>query len=213
MLRTGLSSLSAGDPADVVDQNVALFIDGTIFDICRVRGRNNTQEAFCDGHHHRHALGMQGVIGPNGLLLDIWGMYAGRRHDEFFVNDSGVNTRMRDCQEGNVVQYKIMGDKAYSVRSHIGSPFVGSNVSAEQRAFNLSLSRLRVCVEHGFGKMKKVMSSFVTYEKRMQLFSSPGGRYFVNAAILANCHTCLNGSQVGQYFDVSPPTIQEFLGV
>eukprot|EP00752_Nemacystus_decipiens_P009445 g8444.t1 len=164
------ASEAGGDDINVVDQNVALFIDGTIFEICRVRGRNNTQEAFWDGHHRRHALGMQGVIAPNGLLVDVWGMYPGRRHDEHMVFDSGVNTRMRDCQAGNVLQYKIMGDKAYSVRSHIGSPFVGNNISPQQRAFNLNLSRLRVSVEHGFGK-------------------------------------------VGQYFDVAPPTIHEYLGV
>ena len=79
---------------------------------------------------------MQGVIAPNGLLVDVWGMYPGRRHDEHMVFDSGVNTRMRDCQAGNILQYKIMGDKAYSVRSHIGSPLVGNNICDKDNSHN-----------------------------------------------------------------------------
>lgn len=208
----GMAALEPGDDPGVVHQNIALFVDGTNFGLCRVRGRNNLQESLYDGHHREHALVLQGVVAPNGLLVDVSGLYPGRRHDDHIVGDSRLNERMRESQDGNVFQYKIMGDKAYSVRSHIGSPFVGNDLTPPQRAFNLNLSKLRVSVEHAFGKTK-VMSAFVTYDTNMRLFGSPVGRYFVNAVIIANCHTCMNGSLVGQYFGVAAPSIHEYLGV
>lgn len=208
----GVEMLPEGSAFQAVDQNISEFIDGTNFDLARMDGRNNMQETFYDGHKKKHAVVFQGVVAPNGILTDLSGPYPGRRHDEYMVTASQVNERMRDCQAGNLLQYKLMGDKAYTVRSHIGRPFVGNDLSPEQVGFNLSLSRLRVSVEHIFGKMK-VMSAPVTWKAEMKLFASPVGRYFVNAAILANCHTCLNGSVVGQYFDCDPPSIHDYLGV
>ncbi|CAM9773773.1 unnamed protein product, partial [Ectocarpus sp. 12 AP-2014] len=121
-----------------------------------------------------HAVVFQGVVAPNGILTDLSGPYPGRRHDEYMMTASQVTDRMRDCQAGNLLQYKLMGDKAYTVRSHIGRPFVGNDLSPEQVGFNLSLSHLRVSVEHIFGKMK-VMSALVTWKAEMKLFASPVG--------------------------------------
>lgn len=130
-------------------------------------------------------------------------------HDEFMVTDSRINERMRDAQLGRLRQHKLVGDKGYAVRSHIGQPFVGSNLSPQQRAFNLILSKLRVSAEHLFGKVK-VLSAFLMYDYQLKVFKSPVGKYMINAALLANAHTCLDGSVVGSYYDVEAPSLNAY---
>ena len=52
--------------------------------------------------------------------------------------------------------------------------------------------------------MKAINSSKITKIK-------PVCKLYIVAALLANCHTCLYGSQTGQFFDLDPPEHETYL--
>lgn len=62
-------------------------------------------------------------------------------------------------------------------------------------------------VEWGFGKICQTFA-FLDFKKNLKLLLQPIGRYYLVAAILINCHTCLYGSQTSIYFDLDPPSIE-----
>ena len=84
---------------ELVDKNIAAFVDGTKMEMSRPIGHDNIQEAVWDGHHRQHNLGFQGVTGPNGIILDVNGPHPGRRHDQFMLIESGINERMKNVQD------------------------------------------------------------------------------------------------------------------
>ena len=49
----------------------------------------------------------------------------------------------------------IYGDPAYPLRRHLQSPYRDGNLSDEQRAFNSSMSSVRVAVEWVFGDITR----------------------------------------------------------
>ena len=64
-------------------------------------------------------------------------------------------------------------------------------------------------VEHGFAKVKRLFS-YVDHKKNYRLLADGigCGVGFRIAVFLANCHTCMRGSQVANY--VAPPTIEDY---
>jgi hypothetical protein len=49
--------------------------------------------------------------------------------------------------------YVIYGDPAYGVTWSILAPFRGANLTEDQKKFNKRMSKVRVSVEWGFGKI------------------------------------------------------------
>ena len=43
----------------------------------------------------------------------------------------------------------------------------------------------------------------------LPLLIQPVGKHYLNAKLLANCHTCLYGNPTSQRFGVRPPTLEE----
>ena len=69
----------------------------------------------------------------------------------------------------------------------------------------------RTSVEWGFNKIQQrcrrigVKHSLKTFgELKLQSLMA-------NAAFLANCHTCMRGSQTNTYFASSPPTLEDYV--
>ena len=80
-------------------------------------------------------------------------MKTGRRHDAYLLSESNLNARLAEVQQGNAVQCKVYGDAAYPIVSHIDRGFKGANLTPTQKAYNRSLSKVRICVEWMFGKV------------------------------------------------------------
>lgn len=72
------------------------------------------------------------------------------------------------------------------------------------------MSSCRVSVEWGFGKIMGLFQ-FLNHEENLRVLHQPVGLYYPVANILANCHTCLYGSQTGDYFGLAPPQLEEYL--
>lgn len=77
----------AGAPLD----NCWGFIDGTARPIARpVRN----QRIMYSGHKRCHCLKFPSVVAPNGLIANMYGPIAGRRHDAFMLDVSGLQHKL-----------------------------------------------------------------------------------------------------------------------
>ena len=106
----------------------------------------------------------------------------------------------------------IYGDLAYPMRVHLQVPYQGARLSNDQQSFNASMSTVRTAVEWVFGDITSYFA-FLDFKKNLKIGLSPIGKMYAVCALLRNAVTCLYGSSTGSYFDVQPPTLQEYFQV
>lgn len=195
--------------------NCWAFIDGTARAMCRP---TIDQEAYYSGHKRFHALKYQSLVSPDGIILNLQGPYQGRRHDAAMLRESGLYEQLEAhavFPNGNF--YVVYGDSAYGIRELLIPPFPNTEhiVNVEerraQRDFNYHMSVVRQCVEWSFGKVIKNFA-FLDFKKNLKLLLQDLGIMYKVATLLTNCLTCLYGSEASIYFQVQPPTLEEYLG-
>lgn len=103
----------------------------------------------------------------------------------------------------------IYGDPAYPLRVHIQAPFRNVARTQEMEAFNTSMSGVRVSVEWLFGDVVNYFK-FIDFKKNMKIGLSEVGKMYIVCALLRNALTCLYFNTTSQFFDVEPPTLQEY---
>lgn len=153
---------------------------------------------------------MQSVTAPKGLIAHIYGPIVGRRHDAFMLSVSGLQSKLATITKRDRSPYVIYGDPAYGVSRTILAPYRGSQLTTQQVAFNRAMSRVRVSVEWTFGKIVTNFS-YLDFKKSNKVLLQPIGKYYLVAALLTNCHTCLYGSQTSTFFGVDPPSLETYL--
>lgn len=197
----------------VADKGVPLkncwgFIDGTAREMCRP---SQDQRHVFSGHTRKHCLKFQSVMAPNGLVANLSGPYAGKRHDSGMLAESGLLPLLQQTMnKANGEAYCLYGDPAYPLSHHLQAPFRSANLTAEEQLFNKDMSSVRQCVEWGFEKVVNNFA-FVDFRKNLKLFQQPIGKYYILAHLFANFHTCLYGSQTTTYFNLEPPSLEEYL--
>ena len=134
----------------------------------------------------------------------------GKRHDAFMLGVSGLAEKLGRFQRRNGEPYIIYGDPAYGLTRNILAPFRGVRLTDDQQEFNSRMSKLRVSVEWGFGKICQLFA-FLDFKKNLKILLQPIGKYYLVAAVLANCHTCLYGSQTSTFFGLHPPELEDYL--
>lgn len=70
---------------------------------------------------------------------------------------------------------------------------------------------LRVSVEWGFQKIVSLFA-FVDFKKNQKLLLSDIETFYKCVVLLTNCHTCLYGSQTGEYFNIMAPALENYIG-
>ena len=90
-------------------------------------------------------------------------------------------------------------------------PFKGANLTQEQETFNTSMSRVRVAVEWPFGGISTYFA-FVDFKKNLKLYLQAVGKLYVVSTILYNARVCLHGNTVNNFFEIQPPSLEEYLG-
>jgi len=113
-------------------------------------------------------------------------------------------------QRPNGEPYVIYGEPAYGLTRNILAPFRGVRLTDDQQEFNSRMSKLRVSVEWGFGKICQLFG-FLDFKKNLKILLQPIGKYYLVAAVLANGHTCLYGSQTRTFFGLDPPELDDYL--
>ena len=89
----------------------------------------------------------------------------GARHDTAILRATRIVEILRMCAKGfNGRQMTLYGDQGYPLSDVIMTPFRGGrDLPPHERGFNLAMSRLRIGVEHEFGRVTNLMR-FTTYE-------------------------------------------------
>ena len=103
----------------------------------------------------------------------------------------------------------IYGDPAYPLRLHLQSPFRDARLTQQMKDFNKCMSTVRVSVEWVFGEVANSFK-FMDYKKNLKIQLSSVGKMYVVCCLLHNAITCLYGNQTSQFFNLDPPTIEEY---
>lgn len=188
--------------------NVFAFIDGTVRPICRpVR----FQKVTYNGHKRIHALKFQSIVTPDGMIANLYGPMEGRRHDCALLKESGIQEAFENANwlDRDGAPFAIYGDPAYPVRDWVLAPFRNAQ-NPQEVLFNKCMSSVRECVEWQFGKLLRYFA-FLDFRKNLKVFLQPVGKMYIIGAFLTNCHTCLYGSQTSNFFELDPPTIEDYL--
>ena len=149
---------------------------------------------------------------PDGIIGSQYGPVDGRRHDAFLLNEGNVTRDIEQkLMEADHVYY-LYGDPAYPLQRHIIVPFKGHNLDRARSLCNKRMSRVRECVEWGFGKIITIFA-FLEFKKNLKLQLQPVADYYKVGALLTNCHTCVYGSQTTDFFGVEAPRLEEYLVV
>ena len=194
--------------------DIFAFVDGTGLEIARPG--NGVQNPFYNGHMHGHYLIFQGMSFPDGMVV-IEGAFPGYQQDIMIWRDCEMRIQLEEIMVERVAQglprLKLYADKiysnsilmtaAYSLRNNRGG------LQAWQMNFNRIMSDIRVGVEWSFGKIV-TRNKYVSFGKSMQIQGSPVSQYYHVAVLLANAHTCLYGCLQTTYFDLAPPTLNDY---
>lgn len=197
-------------------QNCWGFIDGTARAICRP---TLEQQNYYSGHKRFHALKYQSVICPDGMIVNLQGPYEGRRHDSAILRDSRLYEQLQvHMAFDDGMSFALYGDSGYGIRELLLTPFPNTNhvVNADERraqqGFNFHMSVVRQCVEWGFAKVIRDFA-FLDFKKNQKLLLQDLEAMYKTGVILSNCLNCLYQSETSHYFQVVPPTLEQYLGV
>ena len=182
------------------------FIDGTLREIARPQ---INQRIVYNGHKRVHGIKFQSVALPNGMIANLNGPYEGRKHDSTMLYESNLMQDLQQIAWYNGHPLCIYGDPAYPLRLHIQAPYRSANITANQHAFNKAMSEVRVSVEWLFGQITNYFK-FIDFKKLQKIGLSPVGKIYIVCALLQNAHTCLYGNMVSEYFEIDPPSLQEY---
>lgn len=108
-------------------------------------------------------------------------------------------------------QFCIYGDAAYNIKPWILMPFVGDNLTDDQKNFNACMSSVKVAVEISFEEAIQYWTS-QDVSKRFKVRHALVGLLYQCSALLWNLRVCSYGcSQIAQQFQVSHRSIDECL--
>ena len=99
-------------------------------------------------------------------------------------------------------------DPAYSITCNILAAFRGVNLTMNRIQQKDKQSRS----EHGM-ELWKYLPEFclLRFKKNLKLQVQPAGKYYLVAAILINCRTCLYRSKRSSCFELEPPTLTTYM--
>jgi hypothetical protein len=183
------------------------FIDGTNQ---YVSHPHLNQGLLFNGHKRKHCVKWQGIMLPNGIMPMPYGPVSGSHHDSWLLDQSRVLDVMRRCCRGLGCTFQLYGDPAYPQSQYLSGPYRSEGLDKEEALFNVGMSSTRIANEWGFGKIK-LLWAYLDFENGQKVYLNDVQKYWPVAQILANCHTCLYGSQTATYFKVAPPHMEDYL--
>ena len=100
-------------------------------------------------------------------------------------------------------------DPAYPLRIHLQAPLRGAAITPQMQMFNSSMSSVRISVEWLFGDILNYFK-FLDFKKNLKIGLSSVGKMYVVCALLRNALTCLYGNQTSEFFQLNPPSLQDY---
>lgn len=134
----------------------------------------------------------------------------GRRHYAGMLRMSGLLTELNHHAYSPTGQpLCIYGDPAYPLRINLQAPYRSAQLTAEEQNFNSSMSTVRTAVEWVFGDIATYFA-LLDFKKNLKIGLSPVGKLYSISALLRNALTCLYGNTTSTFFNLDPPTIEEY---
>ena len=81
--------------------------------------------------------------------------------------------------------------------------------SLQNKNSSTNLSDVRTSVEWTFGEIVKDWA-FLDFKKNLKLCLSAVGKMYLVGTLLRNAVTCCYGNHVCEFFDLAPPTLNEY---
>eukprot|EP00173_Palmaria_palmata_P000299 Plantae.Rhodophyta-Palmaria_palmata.ctg11347.p1 GENE.Plantae.Rhodophyta-Palmaria_palmata.ctg11347~~Plantae.Rhodophyta-Palmaria_palmata.ctg11347.p1 ORF type:complete len:382 (-),score=35.25 Plantae.Rhodophyta-Palmaria_palmata.ctg11347:41-1102(-) len=183
--------------------NTIGFIDGTRLNVSRPR--NSLLQWALHNSKYGHNIAYLSVQGPDGIMIHFDGPYPGKDHD----SRAYLLSTLEHIMEVFATGFSIFGDSAYGLSQLLITIIKGARSVAEKR-FNKAMSRLRVCVEWGFGG---VGNKFQWIKDPDNIVLGKGGSAITISVlvILTNLVWCCERPQTSTYFRVLPPAPTEYL--
>ena len=75
--------------------------------------------------------------------------------------------------------------------------------------FNKAMRSVRFSVEWLFGDIVEYFK-FVDLKKPLKIALSSVGKMYIVSALLRNALTCLHGNTTNNFFELDPPTLEEY---
>ena len=103
----------------------------------------------------------------------------------------------------------IYGDPAYPPRVHPHGPFRDAYLTPQKQLYNQSMNSVRTSVEWLFADVQNYFK-FIDFKKNLKVGLSSVGKMYVVSVLLRNALTCLYGNETSQYFQLDPPSLQDY---
>jgi hypothetical protein len=159
----------------------------------------------------------QGIVTPDGLIASFAGPVVAGKSDFALLMKSGIVEKVEALWHEHATplneELYLYGDPAYCSSSVcIGAfknpPF--GRMTPSQKLFNTEMSRHRISVEHGFGLVKNLWM-LLALQSTLRTGLSPVTSWVGSAVLFTNIFTCLRGNQTSKKFQMTPPSIDEYL--
>ena len=104
---------------------------------------------------------------------------------------------------------RIYGDPAYLLRIHLQAAFRQRVLTHQQQAYNGSMSAVRSSVEWLFSYIVNYFK-FLDFKNNLKIALSQVGKMYIVCSIHQNVLTCLYGNSTSQFFDLDPPSLEDY---
>jgi len=171
------------------------------------------QTATYNGHKKHCGLNWSGCVVSNGMALLVLGPSPGRRHDAAVAAEHNLYEKLEALASfpQNGFRGCYGGDSAYPVYWPI-MPLYGPALTQRQVLWNQRMSSCRVSVEWLFGQQILQFSS-LDWLIRCKVLASPVKEAYLNACFLTNLLNTRYPNIISQYFECTPPTLEQYLNV
>ena len=185
------------------------FIDNTMVAFCRPGGvlddgpaaqrvPDEVQEAFWSGWKKFNGMKWQTLILANGMDLHVYGPESCHHNDLFTLAESNILLDFEALQAGQLRLLKIFGDSAYADGRVLGT------------GGGRGMASVRETIEWSY-KDLKAQWKYCDYRHVLQVRKQPIAKIVFVCMLLRNAYVTMNGGQVGEYLNMMPPTLEEWL--
>ena len=103
----------------------------------------------------------------------------------------------------------VYGDPGYPLRMHLQGPFKNAYLTSQIQQFNKSMSEVRISVEWLFNDINNYFK-FMDFKKNLKVGLSSVGKMYIVSGLLRNALTCLYGNSTSKFFDIQPPSLEDY---
>ena len=193
--------------------HVVAFLDSKATEICR-NSDYLQQMSNYNGYYGHHCLRWQSLHSPNGITYHLWGPVEGRRSDSYLLNHSGFHDMFLNYEALLGFPVCAYADAGYWCSQYVQTAFRrqnGERVHGSMEDFYSSkMNKCRTSVEWGFGQVLALFP-YTDSPGFKRMGGTATGQHYINATFMTNVFTCLNGNITSSFFNLSPPTLLEYI--